>query len=68
MDVLMASNGFRPRPVLRRLAHYKQYVTDAAAGETEVVHKYKDQVLRAAAAFAGRRPYVAGDEICGDAL
>jgi hypothetical protein len=67
-DVLMAMNGFRPRTVMRRIARYKKYMTEATALQMEGVQKYKDQVLEAAAAFSGLTPYVAGDEIEGDAL
>ena len=67
-DVLMATNGFRPRTVMRRIARCKRYMTEAAVLEMDVVQKYKDQVMQAAAAFAGLPPYVAGDDIAGDAL
>ena len=49
-DVLMATNGFRPRTVMRRIARYKRYMTEAAVLEMDVVQKYKDQVMQAAAA------------------
>ena len=49
-DVLMATNGIRPRTVMRRIAHYKKYMTQAAALQMDIVQKYKDQVVQAAAA------------------
>ena len=64
----MAANGIRPRTVMRRIARYKKYMTEPAALQMDVTQKYKDQVLQAAAAFTGLAPYVAGDEIQGDAL
>ena len=67
-DVLMATNGIRPRTVMRRIARYKKYMTQPAALQMDFVQKYKDQVVQAAAASCVGTPYVAGDEIEGDAL
>ena len=49
-DVLIATNGIRPRTVMRRIARYKKYMTEPAALQMDVVQKYKDQVVQAAAA------------------
>ena len=65
-DARMAANGMRPQNVMRRIARYKKYMT--AALETDVVQKYRDQVMQAAAAFTGLAPYVEGGAIIGDAL
>ena len=67
-DVLMAANGIRPQIVMRRIARYKKYMTAPAAMETDIVQKYRDQVMQAAAAFTGLTPYVEGGAIFGDAL
>ena len=67
-DVLMATNGIRPKKVMRRIARYKKYMTHPAALQMDFVQKYKDQVVQAAAASCVLTPYVAGDEIQGDAL
>ena len=67
-DLLMAMNGIRPQHVLRRIARYKKYMTHPGALEMDVVQKYKEQVLEAAAASDVLPPYVAGCEIQGDAL
>ena len=67
-DVLMATNGIRPRTVMRRIARYKKYMTQPAALQIDFVQKYKDQLVQAAAASCVLTPYVAGDEIQGDAL
>ena len=42
-------------------------MADPALQEKDLVQKYKDLVLQAAAGFTGLTPYVAGDEIQGDA-
>ena len=67
-DVLMATNGIRPRTVMQRIARYKKYMTQPAALQMDIVQKYKDEVVQAAAASWVVPPYVAGDEIQGDAL
>ena len=67
-DVLMASNGIRTRVVLERLKRYKAYMTQLGAEELDVVQKYKDQVLEAAASSTALARYVPGEEIQGDAL
>ena len=59
----MATNGIRPRTVMRRIARYKKYMTQPAALQMDFVQKYKDQVVQAAAASCVLTPYVAGDEI-----
>ena len=67
-DLLMASNGIRPKHVMRRIARYKKYMTHPCALGMDLVQKYKEQVLEAAAASDVLPPYVAGCEIQGDAL
>ena len=49
-DLLMATNGIRPRSVVQRIARYKKYMTQPAALQMDIVQKYKDQVVQAAAA------------------
>ena len=49
-DVLMATNGIRPRTVMQRIARYKKYMTQPAALQMDIVQKYKDEVVQAAAA------------------
>ena len=49
-DLLMALNGIRPKHVLGRIARYKKYMTHPCALEMDVVQKYKEQVVEAAAA------------------
>ena len=49
-DVLMATNGIRQRTVMRRIARYKKYMTQPAALQMDIVQKYKDEVVQAAAA------------------
>ena len=46
-DLLMATNGFRPQRVMRRIAKYKKYMTHPGALQMDIVQKYKDQVLQA---------------------
>ena len=64
----MATNGIRPRTVIQRIARYKKYMTQPAALQMDIVQKYKNEVVQAAAASWVVPPYVAGDEIQGDAL
>ena len=52
----MATNGIRPRTVMRRIARYKKYMTEPAALQTDVVQKYKDQVFQAAAGYLSSSP------------
>ena len=49
-DLLMALNGIRPKHVMRRIARYRKYMTHPGALEMDIVQKYKEQVLEAAAA------------------
>ena len=67
-DLLMALNGIRPKHVMGRIARYKKYMTHPCALGMDLVQKYKEQVLEAAAASDVLPPYVAGCEIQGDAL
>ncbi len=60
-DVIMATNGIRPRAVIRRIARYRKYMAQPAALQMDFVHKYKYQVAQAAAASCVLTPYVAGD-------
>ena len=46
-DLLMASNGIRPKHVMRRIARYKKYMTHPCALGMDLVQKYKEQVLEA---------------------
>ena len=66
--VRMVTHGIRLRTVMRRIARYKKYMAQPAALQMDLVEKYKDQVVQAAAASCVLTPYVAGDEIQGDAL
>ena len=43
-------------------------MAEPALKDTNLVLKYKSQVLHAGDAYAGLAPYTAGDEIAGDAL
>ena len=38
-DVLMATNGIRPRTAMRRIARYKKYMAQPAALQMDVVPK-----------------------------
>ena len=67
-DLLMFSNGIRPKMVQRRVARYKKFMGDSALQETAVVKKYRDQVLQASATSAGLAQYVSGADIQGDEL
>ena len=67
-DVLMASRGLRGRYVMERVFRYKRYMTQLGAEGLEVVEKYKDRVLEAAAPSMAAARYVAGDEIIGESL
>ena len=67
-DVLMARSGMRPRRGMERVARYKKYMTQLGGEELDVVQKYKDQVLQAAASSSAPARYVPGDEIDGDSL
>ena len=67
-DLLMATNGFRPKEVMRHVYRYKKLLTNAGKHDLDIVGKYKEQVFQAAAAFQGLLPYVPGDMIQGDAL
>ena len=61
----MARSGMRPRRVMQRVARYKKYMTQLGAEELDVVQKYKDQVLEAAASSTALARYVPGEEIQG---
>ena len=67
-DLLMFSNGIRPRALLRRLRRYQRYVADPALQSRPEVQKYREQVQLTCASAAGRASYVAGQDIQGDAL
>ena len=56
------------RRVMQRLARYKKYMTQLGAEELDVVQKYKDLVLQAAASSTAPARYVPGEEIQGDSL
>ena len=64
----MARSGIRPRRVMERVARYKKYMTQLGAEELDVVQKYKDVVLQAAASSTAPARYVPGEEIQGDSL
>ena len=67
-DLLMFTNGIRPRALQRRLRRYQRYVGDPALQSRPEVQKYKDQLQLTCASAAGRASYVAGQDIQGDAL
>ena len=67
-DLLMFSNGIRPRELQRRLRRYQRYVGDPALQSRPEVQKYREQVQLTCASAAGRASYVAGQDIQGDAL
>ena len=64
----MAMNGMRIPRVIIRLDRYKNYMTQFGADGLDVVEKYKDRVLEAAAPSMAAARYVAGDEIRGESL
>ena len=53
----------RPRRVMERVARYKKYMTQLGAEGLDVVQKYKDQFLEAAASSTAPARYVPGEEI-----
>eukprot|EP00972_Heterocapsa_arctica_P030753 4526891-Heterocapsa_arctica.AAC.1 len=64
----MMNNGLRSRPLLRRIQRYRKYMDHPALQSNPVVQQYREQVIAASSAPAGRAQYVPGDDVRGDAL
>ena len=70
-DILLAKKfGVRVRKsrLSQRVERYKKYMTQLGADTLDVVKKYKQQVLEAAACMSAPSSYVPGADIVGDSL
>ena len=63
-DLLMLESGIRTRPLLRRLAAYKDLVSSPSAQHEELAQRYAERG-RQALASAGKTCYIPGTEGMG---
>ena len=62
-DLLMMTNGIRPRALQRRIQKYRRYMEDPDLRIQDVVRRYKGLVAAALASAGGLAQYVPGEDI-----